>query len=954
LRRLRVALEPELVDQALDEARRRAANYEYFFDRLESAEWIKPLEERGLFSEPPEQLVDPEGYIRAPSWPPSAYLARVASQAPDDVMRAFLALDTNNERIMEDFVDAALSMPAAQAAQAADALADWLNKNDRLYFLLPRKLVDLVEFLCSADKVDPALRILIALFTPRALPHSEHQLAHADARFSAWEYDHLLKKATPPLLVADANNTLRALVQLLEIAVQAITPEGERSYVSEDYSRLWRVRIASDEDRGADVEDSLVSAVRDAGIKAREDRLVDDAALIESLGLNEERLFRRIACHVLARPPEVDVDLVQNMVLDREEFFSAEPAPEYRELLEAVFPRLSEPARERILGWIAEGPDLDAYRELRIRLDGEEPDEARLQQRAQSWRVQRLRLLRSALPPDWQEAYDNLVAEVGDQELPVSFEVRTFVGPTSPLSVDGLSELSDDDLVEFLFTWKPQDRWDAPSIEGLARNLSGVAERQPARIAGLAPRFRGLLPAYVQWTLMGLENALRADAEFEWRPVLDLVEWIFRQPREIPGGRGDDYEHLDPGWVWTRKEVASLLETGFVSKNELPLGERARIWSSLSAVAEDPSPTEAEEREFGGSNMDPLTYSLNTTRPRGLRAAIAYADWVQRLSRGNLETTEVDPSRSLNEVPEVRELLDRHLDPEHDPSPAARAVYGQFFVTLYVIDQSWAKERAAAIFPEVDTPLREAAWGAYVIYNRPFREVFEALRPQYGTAVALLGTDGHGFRWMNGPPADKLAEHLLALYWRGDLNLGEPDALVESFFASATLEARAHGLAFVGRSLREVASVPSDVISRLIALWEWRSHSAHAASAELAEFAWWFSSDHVPLAWRLAELTRLLEAGVSPDPSFLVFETLGRVAPLDPLGTVRVLRLALEREDLRFAFSARDAEITSVLQEALSSEDEAAKTVAEDTVHWLGALGYRDFRYLLKTSDNEA
>ena len=92
----------ELVNRAIAEISKGSANYEYFFERLSSSEWIGPLSERGLLSNPPPLEID-EGKVQAPPWPPSRFLARVASQAPQQVLKIILDTKTNNERVHEDF-----------------------------------------------------------------------------------------------------------------------------------------------------------------------------------------------------------------------------------------------------------------------------------------------------------------------------------------------------------------------------------------------------------------------------------------------------------------------------------------------------------------------------------------------------------------------------------------------------------------------------------------------------------------------------------------------------------------------------------------------------------------------------------------------------------------------------------------------------------------------------------
>jgi hypothetical protein len=78
----------ELVQKAL-QAIERPADFEFFFSKLESPEWLEPLAQEGAFDRP-YPPVEEEDWISFPIWPPSRYLARMADKAPD--MVANLAL----------------------------------------------------------------------------------------------------------------------------------------------------------------------------------------------------------------------------------------------------------------------------------------------------------------------------------------------------------------------------------------------------------------------------------------------------------------------------------------------------------------------------------------------------------------------------------------------------------------------------------------------------------------------------------------------------------------------------------------------------------------------------------------------------------------------------------------------------------------------------------------------
>lgn len=88
----------------------------------------------------------------------------------------------------------------------------------------------------------------------------------------------------------------------------------------------------------------------------------------------------------------------------------------------------------------------------------------------------------------------------------------------------------------------------------------------------------------------------------------------------------------------------------------------------------------------------------------------------------------------------VREILDRHLDPEHEWTRTVRAVFGRHFNQLYSLDPEWTTERAAATFPDEPTEAtrRDAAWGAFIKANHFWPGSWNVLDPQYRRAVKAL------------------------------------------------------------------------------------------------------------------------------------------------------------------------------------------------------------------------
>ena len=86
-------LRKDTVDRALQEIAKGYAQYQYFFDRLDSPSWLDALSRAGFFKKPPGPIPDGQ-YVRLPFWPESRYLARMAGipEAQEIVLKIALAI----------------------------------------------------------------------------------------------------------------------------------------------------------------------------------------------------------------------------------------------------------------------------------------------------------------------------------------------------------------------------------------------------------------------------------------------------------------------------------------------------------------------------------------------------------------------------------------------------------------------------------------------------------------------------------------------------------------------------------------------------------------------------------------------------------------------------------------------------------------------------------------------
>jgi hypothetical protein len=939
-----------------------AADAEFFFASLTSPEWIRPLMAEGLFSNPPAPIHE-NGLVAFPFWPQSGYLKRMAGSAADDVLAAILAIPaTENIRIHEDLADAACDMPAPQAARIVPLAAEWAASPYQQR--LPEKVGALVAHLAKGGEATAALDLARALLTvqpdPRHTARTESPYAlppEAQGRIHEWEYGEILKKHVPALIEATGEAGFNLLCDLLEEAVRISHPRSEGP---DDYSYVWRTAIEEhplNKEHRHGVRDHLVSAVRDAGVSVVSKTSGSLPNLLTALEARPWKVFHRLALDLLRRFAARNVPLVRARLLDVARAEDLGLFHEFWLLAKAGLPLLDPADREQFFA------NMDAkLREDEAAAGKEETPERQEEERrhARIWMYRRLSILADVLPPSRAEQFAALQGELGPFEhadLLAYSTGATWVGPTSPKSGDDLSAMSVAELVAFLREWPGEGRRDEPSPEGLGRTLAGVVAAAPEKYAAEAEAFEELDPTYVRALVSGLRDGHKAKRFFSWESVLRLCQWVLAQEREIPGRDESQFDEVDPSWSWTRRAIGDLLTAGFDSaEGDIPIALREAAWAILEPLTEDPDPTPTHEATYGGKNMDPTTLSINTVRGEAMHAVVHYGLWVRRhFERDAAQKARID--RGFEEMPEVRRVLDLHLDPDRDPSAAVRSVYGQWFAWLYLLDPTWATANVDRIFsPDGAFPeLSSVAWEAYIIWGGTYDNMLTVLRDQYAHAIDRIGRGAVSARHPEQPD-DRLAEHLMVYYWRGRLPLNQSGGLLARFYSAASADLRAHALGFVGRTVRneEGPPIPDEVRLRLQGLIEWRIAQARQVppeerTTELEEYGWWFASQKFPDDWSLARLLEILALARRVDDSSQVVEVLATMIDRHPEEVIDALTLMVEGND-DWGFAAWVPTLRPTLTSVLSGGHVQAREKTIDLIHLLGAKGLRDFEQLLSTS----
>lgn len=913
-----------------------------FYEKLENPLWVDALDREGVFDSPPELVVNEDGTAHSAPWPEGGYLIRMASSVPGPVARILKRTCTStNPYVRQLILRAAMALPPDHAAPFAKPLAQYLEEGSLAH---AREVVDLAERLAESGKRKAAMRLLQGAFRPRAGEEAAGLGGKRTVKTGLERYwfEDGLPDAVRILVAVQPEKALTTLVSWLEAFM---TASGEyvpgRLY---DLSHIWRPSIAPHEQNQGSEElgDALIDAVRDLGVR---DVLGgrDVADVVEVFERNGQPLSQRIALHVLA-VTSPDTDAARDVGFERllmPALMDSDYRHEYASLARAILPLASEEQVEAWAGVFDAGPHLDdeklAEAAEHRKVEGETLEDSKVRYR-EVWRLKLLSAIgRDSLPPRYVDELASLEERYGvmdHAEFP-SYST-SWVGPTSPVTEEDLMSYGVADLIECLRTWRPgrPEPWD-PSKEELARALQVVVAKRSEELSVAAAAFADLEPTYVRALFSGLSDALKNGEPVVWEDLLVLAASV--AVREDDGSEVSGSMDEDLVWRFAQRSMAALIEQGArESDYGIPGPQLERAVDALEPLVSHADPTVEHEERYGGSNMDPLTLSLNTTRPAAMRALIRVAARAKEIAE---EEQAADASAEV--ASRVLALVDARLQPERDPSLAEAAALGEGFGRLVWVDRGWTEERlslllSADAFGDV---IGSTALATY----QPSRVLLEVLSPWARTVLERVARGEDivaGWRRDRGP-VEVLGDHLMMLrLWDA---IPPDDELLTLYFEQAPVEARAKVLGHLGWLLGRSDDVPEGPLRRAMDFLDTRVDRVRRGDTdpqELDGFYWWARSAKFPPEWWLP---RLEEAVRAPgfNPRGMLGEVLEENASLAPASVARILeQLLLHGRNEPFGRYDLIEHAPGILAIAYESGDADAVAAADRVMDLLGRAGH--------------
>jgi hypothetical protein len=927
-----------------------------FYEGLENPLWVGKLAARKVFETVPDMTVDITGHLRSRIWPEGEYLARMAAIVPDRVAPIFERIAaTDNFWVQRIIVSGVANMPARYAHRLVRFIAEYMKGPYRFY-LEPGKLISIANSVQANGNTAAALRLLNALCRPRKSPAAEQRIGRQDveAGLSDDAYERWLPESIPTLVALGEkglNSVIRWLVEYERASRYA-------ELATDDTSHIWRPSIASHQQTrmGDEIGHALVDAVLATASGCIESGTVVGTVVAKLEGMPEP-LLHRITLEFLAQLANRDQELSDDVrelamvkMLDRRSL-GVGLWCEYANLARAILPRARP---QDIRGWVAFVHSDEIYpEESEIRnilaFPDRNPADVAEEEVIDYRNRRRLDLLaavgRDRLPVDLFDEFDRLVADYGlprHPGQPGGGEILPFVGPTSPISQADLAAFSVDTLLSYLKSWRPTagGLWGS-SVAGLGREIEKLVRADPSKLANRAWDLRELPIAYVRAAVSGWREALQENTTFSTEEIWRLAAFVAHQADDGAEQPVRTFE-AETVWRYTQQEVALLIRAYVQQSRErgLSIGQVKLLWDVVKPLTHHADPTPEREAKAIDGGMDPLTLSLNSTRPVAIRTTAHLLN-------------ALDCHQMLGENPDiVAELLnslETHISPAADPSLAIAAELGEVMGILINVAPDWVSAHANTMFGGIRSadPAKQAwsdaLFSVVVAAYGPSPTLLKHLRPWFEESFNADYMERRKTVGWHVPQstAQHVASHILLLHVYGIIE--RDDSLMQLLFSATTAEARGDALGQLGwQFLHEDRE--ETVMARAQALVGWRAEEIRAGNAstvELNGFHWWIKSNRFSAAWWLP----LLELAVS-NPAFDSHSGLGaalaEAATQFPKQTVSLLSQLLPGEGPSWQRYDMIENAPVVLAVALESGDDVARDFARAVMDRLGREGYTD------------
>lgn len=376
------------------------------------------------------------------------------------------------------------------------------------------------------------------------------------------------------------------------------------------------------------------------------------------------------------------------------------------------------------------------------------------------WQLRWYSALRNIVP--FKDSYEKLsqAENLTNEHYENLGVIKTRVGSVSPFSAEEILQKSNKEIVKFIHSFKPKDRWEEPTIDGLSNSLSAAVQNEPQKFSDEIELYKDVPYIYAYHIANGFREAWKNKKSFNWEKVLNFYKEYISSEKFTTG----QFHLENDGWGatadWVTGSVGNLLTEGMQSdSNAFDLSLLPIAKNIIEIIVPRLKPVE----DFKQTNMDYPTYSLNSTAGKMLRTLLDYSLGRARnlKAEDNLPKWEKEIKDLLEETYK-KGIIDGYI------------LTGWYFQQFYFLDKDWITDKVKEYYK-----LEDKEWVAFLsgfaFGNPPFnKDIYQLFYPHYERAIKndiqIKSFYDHG-----------IIRHIVAFYFWGFEDL-QTDGLLTMLF----------------------------------------------------------------------------------------------------------------------------------------------------------------------------
>ncbi|HOF07542.1 MAG TPA: hypothetical protein P5301_04810 [Bacteroidales bacterium] len=407
--------------------------------------------------------------------------------------------------------------------------------------------------------------------------------------------------------------------------------------------------------------------------------------------------------------------------------------------------------------------------------------------------------------PFFKNLYDEMkkITNVDVELKPVigKFEIRGGPGP-SPLTEDEIMKMPNDNLADFLQTFKTENQWDGPSVDGLADLLFEIAKENPEKFTEHIDPFVNTGYYYIYKILQGIKDAWNAKKEIDWEKLLNFIEQYINRTEFWE----DKFIIDDDGWNATHKWivgiVSEVIQDG--TKDDSWAFPEKHFNQSEKIIFLLLNKLKSEENK---EITDYVMYTLNSSWGKTISALINLA--LRKARVDEKKGIESNIKWSVEIKQKYEEILNKEVIEGY-------TCFGQYLPNFYYLDKEWVQEKIKSIENAKDTEYREAFMTGYLSSGKVYDDLYNLMGSHY-----RYGID---YNFKEKIYNKLLVQHIAIGYLRNNETLNEEGSLFKKILDIFNYEQIASIIHFfwIQRDyLTKDDEISINIRENIIEFWRW-------------------------------------------------------------------------------------------------------------------------------------